>query len=77
MTAITLYRHDASRNMHRFYWLDVQPDLFGVWCLRREWGRVDSPGQTRSTAFATEAEAMTALARMRRAKERRGYCPHH
>jgi hypothetical protein len=29
MTAITLYRIDTVKRMHRFYRLDVQPDLFG------------------------------------------------
>jgi predicted DNA-binding WGR domain protein len=59
--------------MHRFYVLDVQPDLFGQWCLIREWGRVDKPSQVRHTSFLTKGEALDALARQRRAKERRGY----
>jgi len=29
MTALTLTRRDPARNMHRYYRLDVQPDLFG------------------------------------------------
>ena len=29
MSAITLTRRDATRNLYRFYRLDVQPDLFG------------------------------------------------
>lgn len=33
MSAITLHRTDAARNMHRYYRLDVQPDLFGEWCF--------------------------------------------
>ena len=37
MSAITLHRIDAARNMHRYYRLDVQPDLFG------EWGRIGRP----------------------------------
>ena len=40
MTAVLLYRVDPSRNMRRFYRLDVQPDLFGFWLLVREWGRM-------------------------------------
>jgi predicted DNA-binding WGR domain protein len=36
MTALILHRIDPSRNMRRFYLLDVQPDLFGQWCLIRE-----------------------------------------
>jgi hypothetical protein len=43
MSAITLHRTDAARNMHRYYRLDVQPDLFGEWCFVREWGRIGRP----------------------------------
>ena len=39
MSPITLHRTDAARNMHRYYRLDVQPNLFGEWCFVREWGR--------------------------------------
>jgi predicted DNA-binding WGR domain protein len=72
-TATILYRIDSARRMHRFYRLDVQPDLFGNWCLMREWGRIGSTGQTRSCPFPTEPEAHTALDKQRRVKERRGY----
>jgi len=61
MSAITLYRIDAARNMSRFYRLDLQPDLFGAWCLMREWGRIGQPGQVRQVPYPT------------RAKQRRGY----
>ena len=43
MSAITLHRTNAARNMHRYYRLDVQPDLFGEWCFVREWGRIGRP----------------------------------
>jgi len=72
--AITLTRTDPARNMRRFYCLDVQPDLFGTWCLMREWGRIGVGGQLHSTPCASEAEARTALERHCRRKERRGYC---
>jgi predicted DNA-binding WGR domain protein len=42
MTAIILHRIDPAKNMRRFYRLDVQRDLFGQWCLIREWGRIGS-----------------------------------
>ena len=32
MTALHLRRIDPSRNMRRFYRLDMQPDLFGGCC---------------------------------------------
>ena len=59
--------------MHRYYRMDVQPDLFGEWCLMREWGRIGSTGQTRVVPFPTPQEAGAALHRQRTAKERRGY----
>lgn len=60
---ITLTKIDASRNMARFYTIDVQPTLFGEFALTREWGRIRGACQQRSTFFATEAEAMTAYDR--------------
>jgi predicted DNA-binding WGR domain protein len=72
VTAITLRRSDPSCNLHRYYRLDVQPDLFGEWCVVREWGRIGQSGQMRSTPFPTPVEA-AALEKQRRAKERRGY----
>jgi predicted DNA-binding WGR domain protein len=74
MTATILYRIDGSRNMHRYYRLDVQQDLFGAWCLMREWGRIgQGGGQTRIESYSTPAGAETALQNQRRRKERRGY----
>jgi predicted DNA-binding WGR domain protein len=55
MTAAILYRIDPAKRMHRFYRTDVQPDLFGQWCLMREWGRIGSTGQTRNVPFPTAA----------------------
>jgi predicted DNA-binding WGR domain protein len=73
MTALTLTRSDPARNLHRYYRLDVQPDLFGAWCFIREWGRIGRAGQVRSVPFLTPAEASAALDKQRRAKERKGY----
>lgn len=73
MNEVTLLRRDPARNLHRYYRLDVQPDLFGAWCLIREWGRIGGGGQSRSTPYPTADEAQTALERQRRRKERRGY----
>ena len=69
MPAVTLTRRDPARNQHRYYRL-VQPNLFGQWCFIREWGRIGQHvGQSRTVPFLTPTEA--ALARQRRAKERR------
>jgi predicted DNA-binding WGR domain protein len=73
MTAVTLYRVDAAKNMHRFYRLEVQPDLFGAWCLMHEWGRIGTTGRGYSIPFPTPQEARAALSKQRRVKEQRGY----
>jgi predicted DNA-binding WGR domain protein len=73
MTAIILHRIDPAKNMRRFYWLDVQPDLFGQWCFIREWGRIGRAGQVRTVPFPTATEAQKALVQQQRVKERRGY----
>jgi predicted DNA-binding WGR domain protein len=73
MSAIILYRIDTGKRMHRYYRMNVQPDLFGQWCLMREWGRIGNTGRMRSVPFATPHEAHAALDKQRRAKERRGY----
>jgi predicted DNA-binding WGR domain protein len=73
MNAIILYRTDRTKNMQRFYRLDVQRDLFGYWCCIREWGRIGRSGQTREESFGTINEAQRALERQRHLKERRGY----
>lgn len=75
MPADHLTRADPARRMARFYRLDVQPDLFGAWCLVREWGRIGRAGRVRFDPYPTAAEAEAALARQRAAKMRRGYAP--
>jgi predicted DNA-binding WGR domain protein len=73
MNAVILYRIDRPKRMHRYYRMDVQADLFGNWCLMREWGRIGSTGRTSSVPFPTPQEAQASLNTQRRAKERRGY----
>jgi hypothetical protein len=53
MNAIILRRSDDERNLHRYYRLDVQPDLFGAWCVIREWGRIGRTGQVREVPCPT------------------------
>ena len=71
--AVLLQRVDRDRNMHRYYEVDVQPDLFGRWLLRMRWGRIGCGGRTRLVSFATEQEAMMARDQKLAAKEKRGY----
>ena len=66
MSAVHLRRIDPTRNMRRFYRLDVQPDLFGGVLLFKEWGRIGARGRMvtesdpcrrRATASRTQAAA--------------------
>jgi predicted DNA-binding WGR domain protein len=70
MTALTLTRSDPTKNLHRYYRLDVQPDLFGAWCFIREWGRIGHRGgQSRPRP---EFRGPRVRARVRRLENRRG-----
>ncbi|MGB8899941.1 MAG: WGR domain-containing protein [Methylocella sp.] len=60
MNAVYLRRVDPARNMHRFYCLDVQPDLFGGGLLAKEWGRLGAHG--RMVAEPYDSEALAAVA---------------
>lgn len=73
MRSLTFRRLDPAKQVSRFYVLAVQPDLFGLWCVVREWGRIGSPGRMVVQPFATQAEAEAAATRLRRQKERKGY----
>jgi predicted DNA-binding WGR domain protein len=73
MTAVHLRRIDATRNMRRFYRLDVQPDLFGGVLLAKEWGRIGARGRLVGERFESMALALTALEKHAQRKARRGY----
>lgn len=77
MNSVTLYRIDPARNMQRWYYLDIQPDLFGSHCLIREWGRLGHSGQARMTSYPTEEAAQAAFIKQRGVKERKGYAAGH
>ncbi|WP_316201368.1 MULTISPECIES: WGR domain-containing protein [unclassified Bradyrhizobium] len=62
MTAIILTRINDSRNVARFYKLDVQPTLFGEWSFVREWGRIGRAGTVRVETHQTRGKADLALA---------------
>ncbi|MGJ0505946.1 MAG: WGR domain-containing protein [Methylocystis sp.] len=70
---VHLRRVDASRNMRRFYSLDIVADLFGGFLLLRRWGRIGARGQVAAERYDSAAQAMDALRRRLRRKTRRGY----
>lgn len=71
--ALTLIRRDADQNMHSYYRLHVQPNLFRVWCVIREWSRIGRAGQARFVPSPTPTETEAELDRQLRAKEHRSY----
>ena len=73
MSAVTLHRIDRDRNMHRYYRLDVQPDLFGAWGLIREWGRIGQPGRLLVDPYPTVAQAEERMRFQQAVKQGRGY----
>lgn len=70
---VTLCKVDPSRNMARFYSLEVERDLFGRVVLVRRWGRLGTAGRTRLDQHKDEIEALAALVEMQATKQRRGY----
>ena len=70
-----LYRINPVQNMRRFYGLDVQPDLFGQWCLVREWGRIGRAGRVVTATYESREEATRNLGRVQSVKFKRGYVP--
>lgn len=68
-----LTRIDPTRNIDRFYIVDVTPTLFGEWALVREWGRRGSPGTVRLSSYQRRNDAETAEQRTIKRRLRRDY----
>ena len=73
MTAIELRRLDPSRNMRRFYRLDIEPDLFGGALLMKTWGRIGTRGRVAAERYDNQGIALAALQNHAECKRRRGY----
>jgi predicted DNA-binding WGR domain protein len=73
MIATRLTRHDLARNLHRYYALEVTPNLFGGFSLIRSWGRIGRSGQIKIDLFASESEAQSRYGQKLKEKQRRGY----
>ncbi len=73
MTALELRCVEPSRNMRRFYRLDVQPDLFGGVLLVKQWGRISTKGRSVDESFTTKALTADAMRQKAERKRRRDY----
>ena len=62
-----------EENRPRFYALDLGRDLFGAWCVTRDWGRIGTRGQRKIDSFESAHAARRAFTRIETAKRRRGY----
>jgi len=72
---IYLERMDTSKNMARYYAMDISATLFGQACLTRRWGRIGAHGQSKMQVFAREEEAALLFLDLLRLKQSRGYFP--
>ncbi len=73
MNAVRLRRIDPARNMHCFYRLDVQQELFDGVLLMKEWGRIGARGRMVAEPYDSEALAAATLQKQAERKRRRGY----
>lgn len=71
--AIRISRIDPSKNMARFYELNVQAGLFGDVCVTRHWGRIGANGKGKEHWVESEAKAMELASKFERQKRQRGY----
>ena len=71
--AATLVRTLPERDEHRYYRLEVWPDLFGRALLVCSWSRSGTSGCHRLDHHPDPGAAINALAARARAKRRRGY----
>ena len=58
----------------RFYWLNLQQDLFGTWCVHKIYGGLTNHrGREVWIPFKNQADASKALADVEYLKRQRGY----
>lgn len=70
---IYLEKRLSTRNISRFYRMEVLQNLFGEWTLYREWGRIGQGGQVRMDYFTDESQAIAAMLALVVSKRKRGY----
>lgn len=68
-------RTELTKNMARFYAMEISQTLFGEVCLTRRWGRIGTSGQRMSHHFEREDDAVKLFLDIARQKRARGYWP--
>lgn len=61
------------QNMQRFYSVSVCQNLFGEWCVIRNWGRIGTGGQSLQQTVDDKAQAIEIFARFTQTRRQRGY----
>ncbi|VVT01305.1 WGR domain-containing protein [Hoeflea sp. EC-HK425] len=72
---IYIERTDPTKNMARYYALEISGTLFGETCLTRTWGRIGRRGQSKMHMFENEQKAVDLFLDLMRQKRSRGYRP--
>lgn len=70
---VHLLRRDLSRNMARFYRLELCRTLFGELVLIQRWGRIGTTGKQSEIIVPDRHAGKVALSRWTRKKLARGY----
>lgn len=68
-------RTDSTKNMARYYAMEIAETLFGEPCLIRRWGRIGASGQSLVHHFERERDAVKLFLDVMRQKKARGYRP--
>lgn len=71
--SLHLVRCDPSRNMARFYRLELCQTLFGEVMLIRRWGRIGTQGSVFQTVMENQSDGERSLQYWHQKKHRRGY----
>ena len=71
--AIHLERCDSSRNIARFYRLELGQTLFGEVMLIRRWGRIGTQGRVFQSVMESQTDGERSLQHWHQKKRRRGY----
>jgi predicted DNA-binding WGR domain protein len=61
---------DPARNIARAYTIEFGQDLFGVWVLRRHWGRIGTQGQIQEMVMTSEQAGLRIIGSWLRQRSR-------
>lgn len=68
-----LIKINTTKNIARYYELDVQQNLFGGFSVIRNWGRIGAKGQVKIELHDDETMAKYSYKKLRTIKLKRGY----